>query len=136
MQQLRALEERLLNASGRGGRSGGGDEDLFELLADEFVEFGSSGRVFRREDIIAAIRNAPPPDSTRRTLHDFRVMELGPDVALVTYQALRFEGPERREVRSLRSSLWKRTSGESWKMVFHQGTRTAATSALPTPLTA
>jgi glyoxylase I family protein len=136
MQQLRALEERLLNASGRGGNGSGGDEDPFDLLADDFVEFSSSGRVFGREDIIEAIRHAPAPDSTRRTLHDFRVMELGPDVALVTYQALRFEGRERREVRSLRSSLWKRMPGGSWKMVFHQGTRTSATSALPAPSTA
>src|SRR5215218_1912836 len=123
MHQLRALEERILNASGRGG---GDDDEAFGLLADDFVEFGSSGRVFRRQDVIDAVRRAPPPDSTRRSIHDFRVVELGPDVALVTYRALRYEGRDRREVRSLRSSLWKRTAaaGGAWKMVFHQGTLT------------
>ena len=133
VQQLRELEERLLNASGRGG---GGDDEMFELLADDFVEFGSSGRVFGKREIIEAVRNAPPPDSTRRSLHDFKVVELGPDVALVTYRALRYEGRERREVRSLRSSLWKRSAGGgAWKMVFHQGTLTSAAGTSISPST-
>jgi glyoxylase I family protein len=59
------------------------------------------------------------------------VVELGPDVALVTYRALRYEGRDRREVRSLRSSLWKRTAGDAWKMVFHQGMLTSAAAVLP-----
>jgi hypothetical protein len=109
MQQLRALEERLLNASGRGSGGSGGDEDLFDLLADDFVEFSSSGRVFSREDIIEAIRHAPAPDSTRRTLHDFRVMELGPDVALVTYQALSAS----RDANGARSDLFAARSGSA-----------------------
>jgi hypothetical protein len=128
--QLRKLEERLLNAS---GRRAGGDDDVFELLAEDFVEFGSSGRVFSRRDIIEAVRSAAPPDSTPRSLHDFKVFELGGDVALVTYRALRYEGRERREIRSLRSSLWKRSAGGAWKMVFHQGTLTTAAGMSTSP---
>ena len=129
MHHLRELEERLLNASGRDC-----DKDVLELLADEFVEFGSSGRVFSRREIVEAVRTAPPPDSTRRSLHDFKAIELGPDVALVTYRALRYEGRERREVRSLRSSVWKRFNG-AWRMVFHQGTLTSAATTPATPIT-
>jgi hypothetical protein len=117
VQQLRELEERLLNASARDH-----GDDVFSLLSEEFVEFGSSGRVFDRQEIIEAVRAAPPPDSSRRSLHDFKAVSLGPDVALVTYRALRYEGRERREVRSLRSSVWKRTPDGAWRMVFHQGT--------------
>jgi hypothetical protein len=119
VQQLRELEERLLNASARDREA-----EVFGLLAEEFVEFGSSGRVFDRREIIDAVRAAPPPDSTRRSLHDFKAIALSPDVALVTYRALRYEGRERREVRSLRSSVWRRSPDGAWQMVFHQGTLT------------
>ena len=130
MQQLRELEERLLNASARDCD----DRELLDLLADDFVEFSSRGQVYDRRQIIDALRSAPPPDSTRRSLEDFKAVALSPEVALVTYRALRYEGRERREVRSLRSSVWRRV-GTSWKMVFHHGTLTAPAAAQwPSPL--
>jgi hypothetical protein len=130
VQQLRELEERLLNASARDCA----DNALLDLLAEDFVEFSSLGRVYDRQEIIEALRTAPPPDSSRRSLEDFRAVELAPDVALVTYRALRYEGRDRREVRSLRSSVWRRTGG-TWKMVFHHGTLTGgASAAWPSPL--
>jgi hypothetical protein len=117
--QLRESEERLLNASGQDC-----EEIVRALLAEDFVEFASSGRVFNREQIVDAMRRTSRPDSTPRSLLDFKAVKLGADVALVTYRALRYEGREKREIRSLRSSIWKRDGG-AWKMYFHQGTLTA-----------
>ena len=48
---LRELEERLLRAEVRRSPA-----VVAELLADEFVEFGSSGRVFDKQQMIDALR--------------------------------------------------------------------------------
>lgn len=61
---LRRLEERLLQPEVR--RSA---RDLDELLADEFVEFGGSGRVFGKREIIETLRDEP---AIQRTLTDSR----------------------------------------------------------------
>ena len=61
---LRELEERLLQPDVR--RS---PRALADLLADEFVEFGSSGRIFDKPQIIAALRDEPP---IHRSLSEFK----------------------------------------------------------------
>ena len=73
---LRELEERLLQPDVR--RS---PRAVADLLADEFVEFGSSGRVFDEPQIIAALRDEPP---IHRSLSEFKSTVLAPDVVLVT----------------------------------------------------
>jgi hypothetical protein len=47
---FRKLEERLLRPDVRSSA-----EQLDKLLADEFIEFGSSGRVFNKEQIIGTL---------------------------------------------------------------------------------
>ncbi|MBZ5649915.1 MAG: nuclear transport factor 2 family protein [Acidobacteriia bacterium] len=54
-QQLRKLEEDLLQPSMRRSL-----DTVASLLTDDFCEFGSSGRIFRKEEIIAALRTEPP----------------------------------------------------------------------------
>lgn len=109
--QLRHLEEQLLQPGVRRSR-----ERLEALLADEFVEFGSSGEVFSKKDIIAALVKETP---TRRSLSDFECTMLSDTVALVKYRSTRSSksGP----VHTLRSSVWRQSDGQ-WQMVFHQGT--------------
>jgi len=96
-------------------------EAASQLLADEFIEFGSSGRVFDKPAIIASMMNET--NHPQIAVDEFATRDLAPDVVLVTYIASRpatlFWG---RAVRSLRSSIWK-LFGERWQMVFHQGTR-------------
>ena len=82
-EQLRLLEERLLQPEVR--RSA---EALAELLADEFVEFGSSGRVFSKEDAVEGLAHAP---AVRITLSDFKATILAPGVALATYRAVKHD---------------------------------------------
>lgn len=114
-QLLRRLEERLLQAEVRRSPSAVGD-----LLVDEFVEFGSSGRVFDKPQIIAALRGEPTTTSQRSVL-DFRTTVLAPGVVLVTYRLVRTDNTGEAGRHSLRSSIWKLV-GERWQMVFHQGT--------------
>lgn len=114
---LRELEERLLASDVRSSR-----EDLSDLLADDFVEFGRSGRVYDRRQAIEALsaeidRNA----SIERTASDFRISLLAQGVALLTYRSTRRSAAGESVAHSLRSSIWKLADGR-WRMVFHQGT--------------
>ncbi len=84
------------------------------LLANDFREFGASGRVWSRETIIEMMATEPEFDPP--VVEDFSVQRIAPLVALATYRAVRPGGS------SLRSSLWIQQQGE-WKMIFHQGTR-------------
>ena len=84
------------------------------LLAEEFREFGSSGRAWTREEILDLLAT----EETRAVpvVEAFEINEFAEDAALVTYRAVRAHQT------TLRSSLWVRGEGR-WKMLFHQGTR-------------
>jgi hypothetical protein len=110
--QLQHLEEQLLQAEVRAS-----PERLSALLADEFVEFGSSGQVFDKKQIIELLREEAP---TKRSLSKFESTMLSDTVVLVTYRATRASKPP---VHSLRSSIWRLSHGR-WQMLFHQGTLT------------
>jgi hypothetical protein len=47
---LKELEESLLDPNIRKSTQ------FVELLADEFIEFGSSGRVYARDDLVAVLQ--------------------------------------------------------------------------------
>jgi hypothetical protein len=111
---LRQLEEELLKPEVR--RS---PDRISQLLADDFMEIGSSGNVYDRRGIIEAMRREADTPFVRATLSDFTARWLAAEVALVTYRSKR--GGQAR----LRSSIWKKTQGQ-WLMVFHQGTATAS----------
>ena len=96
-------------------------EELTELLAEEFVEFGSSGRVYNRKQIIASLAEE---SSIEISIADFKAVNLAPDIALVTYRAVVIENNNPPH-HSWRSSIWKLQGGK-WRMVFHQGTPTGS----------
>jgi hypothetical protein len=108
----RSLEEQLLKPEVRGS-----SDEVGYLLADEFIEFGSSGRVYDKRQIIEALQQETPDPTTRISLVDFVARRLASEVILVTYRTIRPDRPESR----LRSSIWKLVEGR-WQMVFHQGT--------------
>jgi hypothetical protein len=92
------------------------DEDASPLIADDFLEFGASGKVWTKAEIISAISQWNPIE---RIVEDFTVRELSASVCLVTYKVI---GVDRQPSPfSLRSSIW-RNNGETWEIVFHQGT--------------
>src|SRR5690242_8219516 len=107
---IRQLEEKLLTASVRTCA-----EEVAERLADEFVEFGSSGRIFNKEQIIESLQQED--GDCRRELHDFAAILLAPGVVLATYRASRDSSNGGPPVESLRSSIWKLIDGR-WQMVF------------------
>jgi hypothetical protein len=49
------------------------------VLADEFVEFGSSGRAYSERDVVEGVQNEPP---VHRTLKNLRARSLEDDVDL------------------------------------------------------
>ena len=110
---LRTLEERLLCSDIRQSAA-----DLDALLADDFLEFGSSGRVYNKQQVIAALQQETP---TAISLTDFRARRLAPEIVLVTYRAIRSGSTETPAAYSLRSSLWQVIDGR-WQLIFHQGT--------------
>lgn len=87
-------------------------EELEILLDDDFIEFGSSGRIFNKQQVIDGLVNEP---IIQMTLMDFEVKLLAPDVALTTYRVLKHKDMKY----SLRSSIWKRKE-DKWQMVFYQ----------------
>jgi hypothetical protein len=92
-------------------------EAVSKLLADEFTEFGSSGRVFDKRAIIGSLRQEAGDQQI--AVEEFTVRKRAPSVVLVTYRS-QLAGSQLPH--SLRSSIWKLIGG-IWQMVFHQGTR-------------
>jgi hypothetical protein len=107
---FRDLETRLLDPAVRASR-----EAVQQLLAEDFVEFASSGEIFDRPAILEALAAEAKAGAPPRMLDDFRMQALSPDAVLVTYRS------ETRGKRTLRSSIWKKIGGR-WQMLFHQGT--------------
>jgi hypothetical protein len=112
--ELRAREEALLDPVVRRNRA-----QVEALLAEEFLEFGSSGNVWSRNqifDLLAAETYSPI------AIEDFEYAQLSEDVALVSYRAVRTDSQSAQRLASLRSSIWiKKSTG--WRLRFHQGTR-------------
>jgi hypothetical protein len=114
---FRGLEEQLLRPDVRSSA-----EKVAHLLADEFVEIGSSGRVFDKQQIIEALRSEESEgQSPAQTAEEFTVRSIAENVALVTYRTVRWTSITGQEVQTLRSSIWKLIDGR-WQMIFHQGT--------------
>jgi hypothetical protein len=109
---LRELEERLLESEVRRDRA-----QVSALLAEDFLEFGSSGRVWTRAEILDLLATET---YTQPEMIDFACRRIAEGVALATYKTVRMDAGERTE--TLRSSLWTQKSG-TWQVRFHQGTK-------------
>lgn len=111
--QFRELEESHLRPEIRSS-----PEALGALLAEDFIEFGSSGRIYDRHAILEALSGE---DAFTWSIEDFAVRLLAPGLALATYR-LSIRSAETRDPRvTLRSSVWVHR-GDRWVLVFHQGT--------------
>jgi ribonuclease HI len=105
--QVVALEEQLLDPEVRSdaGR-------LAVLLDPDFEEFGTSGRAWNRDTMLAALDDDP---STAASMQVLNVQVFDGATALLTYRTTDRRGS------ALRSSLWRQTDGQ-WRLRFHQGT--------------
>lgn len=110
---LLRLEQQLLEPSTRRDAAA-----LTSLLAEDFREFGSSGRIYTRQQIIDALAAESPRSIT---LSDTCCQQLAEDIALLTYRSTRTVAPKAAS-HALRNSLWIYRD-HRWQMLFHQGTR-------------
>jgi hypothetical protein len=111
--KLFQLEESLLQPEVRHSAI-----ELDKLLADEFVEYGSSGEMYDKQAIMAALLQEK---DTYFSISEFQAVLLAPNTALVTYRVAKMVAGDNSVRHSLRSSIW-RQKGNAWQMVFHQGT--------------
>ncbi|MFZ0456502.1 MAG: DUF4440 domain-containing protein [Ignavibacteriaceae bacterium] len=110
--EIKNLEELLLKPDIRKSVS-----DLSKILAEDFIEFGSSGMIFTKKEIIKSLQEESNP---QLSLTNFKLKDLGRDYFLATYKSLREEDGEK--FYSLRSSIWLKKN-ERYVMIFHQGTK-------------
>ena len=118
--QLRELEESHLRHEVRSS-----PQSMESLLAEEFVEFGSSGRIWDRASIIAALSGGAAFHSR---IADFAARALAPEVVLTTYRLSAWSESEARARVTLRSSVWVNRDGR-WVLLFHQGTLASGSPA-------
>ncbi|MRH43473.1 DUF4440 domain-containing protein [Aquibacillus halophilus] len=112
-EHLHSLDKLLLQTDTRQSK-----EKLNELLADDFLEYGSSGRIFDKANILSRLPNEEDPEFS---LMDFEARQLASKVVLTTYRVIRRQDM----THSLRSSIWQLNEGK-WQMTFHQGTKTTS----------
>jgi GNAT superfamily N-acetyltransferase len=105
---IQQLEISLLEQSVRQSAT-----QLNSLIADDFTEFGSSGEIYNKRNILESL---PTEEIRNFVVSDFEVKELSKDVMLATYKTAEAG------LTFLRSSIWKRYD-DDWRMVFHQGTK-------------
>ena len=111
IEKIYNLENLLLQPETRKSQS-----KLNELLADEFREFGSSGRIYSKDDIL---KKLPTEKNTKFFLSEFEIKQLSPTTVLSTYKVRQVIGEQ--ITFSLRSSIWQKVNND-WQMIFHQGT--------------
>ena len=109
---VEALERRLLEPAVRSS-----SKELDELLAEDFLEFGSSGRVWTRSEIVAELLTE---SGSEIEIDSARSRHISEDVILLTYRSMRVGDTD--AAAALRSSIWQRQGG-IWKLIFHQGTK-------------
>jgi hypothetical protein len=122
--EIRSLEEKLHRAEIRQSPTA-----VAEILAEGFVEFGSSGTVYAdRDELIAGLAAEKSEKPSQSIIaRDYTFRSISPDAVLVTYRGIRRADENSPERHALRSSIWQRIDGR-WQMIFHQGTLTTPTS--------
>ena len=86
------------------------------FFAPDFLEFGRSGRVYTRDQVI---RNVAQPIQAVLPLPDLAIRLLDENTAQLTYNsAVTYDGVVEH---ARRSSIWSRRK-DGWVMRFHQGT--------------
>jgi len=114
-EKIHELELSLLSPAVRSSSN-----SLNKLLADDFVEFGSSGLIYNKSDILK--RLPATIDRVEFVMNDFSIKIIEENIVLTTFKIKRTINGE--IIISLRSSLWRR-QGDSWQIFFHQGTKIA-----------
>jgi hypothetical protein len=111
---IKSLEEKLLAPEIRGSR-----EELEKLISPEFIEYGSSGKIYNYlATLTSLISNSK--NKFKYSFVNFKTRRLSDDAILALY-ILETEQNHRIAITN-RSSLWCWENG-AWRIIFHQGTR-------------
>jgi hypothetical protein len=112
LDMFRGLEESLLDVEVRRSPA-----RLSALIADDFLEFGASGQVYVKQDVLDASGQLPDVSTP---LSEFELLTATTELAVVTYRStIRADDGATHE--ALRSSVWVLRDGR-WQIRFHQGT--------------
>jgi hypothetical protein len=115
---IKGLEERLLLQKVRSSR-----EELEKLISPDFIEYGSSGKVYNYLGTIAYLLTNSV-DTFNYSFINFKTRRLSDDTILALY-ILEIEKNRKINITN-RSSLWRREEDAErgvWRIIFHQGTR-------------
>ncbi len=98
-------------------------QKINELLADNFIEFSSSGNEYHYKtgDVF---QEQNDNHELFWGIIDFKIKQLSDDCILAMYKVIKYNESNENKKYSLRSSIWKCFDGR-WKMFFHQGTLTS-----------
>lgn len=107
------LETSLLKTEVRQSR-----EKLDELLADDFMEIGSSGAMYKKQDALDHLPNST--DKVEYELMDFKTRPLSEELVQTFFKTKRTINDSDVTI-SNRTSIWKK-NGDRWQMSYHQGT--------------
>ena len=115
--EMRACEEALLHTNFTDDMVA-----LYRLLAPDFMEVGSNGRISERAQVVSWLLRKDP--AARWSLADLQVHELAPGVRLVRYRAKQMLPQTSEGNGALHASIWV-FNGEmhGWQLRFHQATR-------------
>jgi len=116
LKELRELEVELHQPEIRSNT-----KRLEALLHDSFVEFGRSGKIYGKAEIIKKLPMENSPGLIWS--QDFSVEEVSEGIALLTYKSAHRHESGELSRHANRSTLWQHTS-QGWQMRFHQGTAT------------
>lgn len=92
-------------------------EKLDELLASDFVEYGSSGLIYDKDIILKRLSQEISPTYI---LSDFEIFVLSENIIQTRFKTDRID-LDNNKTTSLRTSIWRKTNNK-WQIFFHQGT--------------
>jgi hypothetical protein len=115
-EELKVLEESLWRAETRFD-----DALMDEIFAKDFCEFGRSGSIYQRHEMLFGQGDISEIKATL-PLRDFRVLALSEEIVQVMYISEVQYGSQIEK--GNRSSIWRRDTA-GWKLCFHQGTPTS-----------
>ena len=108
---LQSLEEELWREEARFDVN-----RMRQIIAEDFFEYGRSGRVYTRGETLAIERQ---PIHAKLPLPNFQARLISADVAQVTYDTEVSHNGVIQHAR--RSSIWSKST-RGWQLRFHQGT--------------
>ena len=110
------LEKKLMDHDVRSNA-----DKIKELLEKDFIEFGSTGKVYKYTE--GDVFDNSDNKNISYEILSYAFRQLAPDVVLMIYKVKKTDLIMKKEELTLRSSIWRKKS-EDVKMVFHQGTKT------------